>query len=159
MSIGGRKFAPILTGTDARTFTAGTGVRQMGPIEVTVQMRMSPLSTSNEELKICMYCSDPAKDAYKAVEFLKQWYKEARSLASPGYPKPEGDTRVELLEKDSDFDAKYRDACREAAAQGAEVKTKGPKSDPTVFHVMRKEGRIILPSSKNIITPGMKPGG
>ena len=152
--IGGRTFVPILTGTDAKTFTGGTGVRQMGPIEVTVQMKMSPLSISNEEMKICLYVSDPGKGAYEAVEFLKKWYKESMSLASPGYPKPDGDTSVELLEKDSDFDAKYRDAQKEASAQGAELKVKGPREDPTVFHVMQKERRIIVPSSRGIISPG-----
>jgi len=145
--IAGKVYHPIVTGTDARTFTAGTGVRQLGPVEITIQMQMSPLSVSSEEMKVCMFCQDPGKAAYQAAEYLKHWYRESRSLASEGYPKPSGDGTVDMLEKDSHFDAKYRDVKKEAARTGGEVKTKGPKEDPTVFHLMRKDTKIYMPGS------------
>lgn len=142
----GKTLIPIITGHQARTFTAGDGRRVMGAYCISLQMKMSPLETSSDELEICLYYGDPKKVINQAATFLKHWYRTSNHLLAEGYPKPSGNGTMEFL-TDKDFQAKYRDAQRLAARRGDELKVLGPKDDPTCFHVMRKSTRIILPSN------------
>jgi len=150
IKVGDKTMVPIVTGTQARTFTGGTGARQLGAIRVFIQMQMSKLDTSSDTLEICLFAGDPRKVVNQAADILKTWYKGSGGMFSEGYPKPKGDGTMELLE-DRDFAALYRDAQRLANQRGDELKVLGPKYDPTAFHVMRREKRIILPGSMPII--------
>lgn len=141
---------PIVTGHQARTFTGGTGSRQLGAMRVFIQMQMSQLDVASDTLEICLYAGDPRKVVNQAADILKKWYKNSAGMFSEGYPKPKGEGTLELLE-DRDFAALYRDAQRTASQRGDELKTLGPKDDPTAFHIMRREKRIILPGSMPII--------
>lgn len=117
------------------------GRRKYGAGRFTLECAMSELDIAKETLEICMYF-DPAnkKVVTSASELLKRWYPH---LAA-GYPKPCGEGEMEFLE-DVDFKNLYRDAQREANAKGDEIKTLGPKDDPTAFHVVRRGKRIIMP--------------
>ncbi len=133
----------IVTGSQARKYLGPDGKRVLYPIKVTVQVIMSPLMITGDTLVVCLYVKHPAYGVNDAAQLFKRWYDPSARLA-PGYPKPHGDGTLELL-LDKDFKALYRDAKREAAAGGHQIRTLGPKDDPTAFHVMRTGSRIILP--------------
>ena len=138
----GKTYKAIITGTDARTLRDSQGRRAMGPCRVKVPMMMSPIFGSQEAMDICLYVDNPERAIHAAAEILKRFYK-GDSMASEGYPKPHGEGTLELLE-DKEFKALYRDAQREASRGGHDIRTLGPKDDPTAFHVIKQTKKIIL---------------